>query len=240
MKAETGRAIAKTAVELTRNKRPVPVMRQELYEKVWQVPLKRLAEGWGTSYEQLVSACQVMNVPRPPAGYPNTNGIGATLQATILTEATNGTVIAESVPVVLPDYWDGPSRFVFKEQVLLKTGRTYAIALKVLEGDFWGIRSYGELFPPYPPGRYFINGVAVDSFDIWFRTVVRFTPPSLTLDPSATLRWQGIPSLPYTVWSSPDFANWSNIGIAQSSSRDFSFTNQPPDSRAVFYRISYP
>lgn len=69
-------------------------------------------------------------------GYPNTNGIGATLQATILTEATNGTVIAESLPVVLPDYWDGPSRFVFKEQLLLKPGRTYAIALKVLEGDF--------------------------------------------------------------------------------------------------------
>jgi hypothetical protein len=90
VKAETGRAIAKTAVELTRNKRPVPVTRQELYEKVWQVPLKRLAEGWGTSYEQLVSACQVMNVPRPPAGHWAQLSLGLPVEKLQLPEAGAG------------------------------------------------------------------------------------------------------------------------------------------------------
>jgi len=173
-------------------------------------------------------------------GYPNTNGAGATLQVIILTNAVDGIAVAESEPVVLPDNWDGPSRFVLRDQVLLEPGRTYALAVKVLEGDVWGIRSYGQLFPSYPLGRYFIGGTPVDSLDIWFRSIVNFAAPALTIDSLATLRWQGIPSLPYTIWKSPDMLNWSIAGTARASSRDFSFSEKLPGSGPLFYRVSYP
>jgi hypothetical protein len=149
-------------------------------------------------------------------------------------------VLAESEPVVLPDNWDGPSRFVLKDQLLLEPGRSYAIGLRILDGDAWGIRSYGQLFPSYPFGRYFIGGIAVDSFDIWFRTIVNFVPPSLAIDSRQTIRWQGIPSLPYTVWRSADLSHWSIAGTARASSRDFSFSEEHLDLGPLFYRVSYP
>jgi|PlaIllAssembly_1097288.scaffolds.fasta_scaffold133563_2 hypothetical protein len=187
-----------------------------------------------------VGALDAVDIWTLDLGYPSTNGAGATLQASILSDAVNGTVLAESEPVVLPDNWDGPSRFVLREQLLLEPGRSYAIALRVLDGDTWGIRNYGELFPSYPFGRYFIGGIAVDSFDIWFRTIVNFVPPFLAIDSHRTIRWQGIPSLPYTVWRSADLSHWSIAGTARASSRDFSFSEEHPDSGALFYRVSYP
>jgi hypothetical protein len=68
-KPEPGAGIGQTVAEPVRNRFPVTVTRQELYEKVWQMSLKRLAEEWGTSYLQLVAACELMNVPRPPSGH---------------------------------------------------------------------------------------------------------------------------------------------------------------------------
>jgi len=67
--AETDQQIAVTVVEPVRNRGALSITRQELYEKVWQMSLTQLANEWGTGYVQLVAACEVMNVPRPPGGH---------------------------------------------------------------------------------------------------------------------------------------------------------------------------
>ena len=66
---KTSAPAAEAVVEPVQNRGPIRVTRQELYEKVWQMSLKRLADEWGTSYVQLVGACEAINVPRPPGGH---------------------------------------------------------------------------------------------------------------------------------------------------------------------------
>ena len=91
VKAETGAQIVETVVEPVRNRGAVAVTRQELYEKVWQMSLKRLAKEWGTSYVQLVAACEVMNVPRPPSGHWARLSLGLPVEKFQLPEAGPGT-----------------------------------------------------------------------------------------------------------------------------------------------------
>ena len=91
VKAETGAQIVETVVEPVRNRGAVAVTRQELYEKVWQMSLKRLADEWGTSYVQLVAACEVMSVPRPPGGHWVRLSMGLPVEKCHLPEAGPGT-----------------------------------------------------------------------------------------------------------------------------------------------------
>ncbi|HTV63629.1 MAG TPA: hypothetical protein VMH30_13770 [Verrucomicrobiae bacterium] len=88
---ETDRQIAGTAVEPVRNRGAVSITRQELYEKVWQMSLKQLANEWGTSYVQLVAACEVMNVPRPPGGHWVRLSLGLPVEKIQLPDAGLGT-----------------------------------------------------------------------------------------------------------------------------------------------------
>lgn len=43
--------------------------RESLYEKVWSVPMKRLAKEYGISDVALAKICKKLGVPRPPRGY---------------------------------------------------------------------------------------------------------------------------------------------------------------------------
>lgn len=45
------------------------ITREELYAAVWSKPLNRLTEELNTTYPEIVKACDVMNVPRPPSGH---------------------------------------------------------------------------------------------------------------------------------------------------------------------------
>lgn len=63
------RAVDKMDPASFEKKAPVTVTRQELYENVWKFSLSQLANDWGTTYAQLVAACEAMNVPRPPSGH---------------------------------------------------------------------------------------------------------------------------------------------------------------------------
>lgn len=91
VKAGTGAQIAGTVVEPVRNKGPVTATRQELYERVWQMSLQRLAKEWGTSYVQLVAACEAMSVPRPPNGHWVRLSLGLPVEKFQLPEAGPGT-----------------------------------------------------------------------------------------------------------------------------------------------------
>src|SRR5688572_487201 len=43
--------------------------RQELYDQVWQTPVRKLAEQFGVSDVGLAKICKKHGIPRPPVGY---------------------------------------------------------------------------------------------------------------------------------------------------------------------------
>ena len=45
------------------------ITREELYAAVWSKPLNRLTVELNTTYPEIVKACDIMNVPRPPNGH---------------------------------------------------------------------------------------------------------------------------------------------------------------------------
>lgn len=47
----------------------VRLTRKELYEKVWETPLRTLAREWGISDVGLAKICKRHSIPRPPQGY---------------------------------------------------------------------------------------------------------------------------------------------------------------------------
>jgi hypothetical protein len=47
----------------------IKITREELYEKVWKVPLSQLAKQYQISDVGLAKICSKLNVPRPPRGY---------------------------------------------------------------------------------------------------------------------------------------------------------------------------
>lgn len=49
----------------------VVITREELYRRVWQVPLKQLVEEFDTTYHDLRRIALMLDVPRPPRGYWN-------------------------------------------------------------------------------------------------------------------------------------------------------------------------
>ena len=64
--------------------------------------------------------------------------------------------------------------------------------------------------------------------------------PVLRLVSTNLLRWDGLSNLTYTVEGSSSLTNWRTLGIASSSTTDFSFTNQMPSSGRNFYRVVFP
>jgi hypothetical protein len=186
------------------------------------------------------SALNVVEIYTRDWGMPAGNGLGATLAATIRADTTNGAVLAVSGPVVLPDGWEGVSRFEFAELVPLTPGNRYALEVRLLAGDNWGVDSYGLLWPSYAGGRYFVGPHQVNGTDMWFRTGVRPPPVRLVSEGAQIIRWEGIPPLYYSVWKSTTLTNWAWVGWAQPASGSYAFTNQAPGSGAVFFQVSFP
>ncbi|HMP84659.1 MAG TPA: hypothetical protein PKA41_18345 [Verrucomicrobiota bacterium] len=188
-----------------------------------------------------IGALDVVEIWTQDGSNPVTNGVGATLQVWIRDDTTNGTILAESQPLALPDGWDGPARFVFTNLVWLEGAKRYAMELKVLSGNNWLVRSHGSLFPPpYPAGRYFLGSSVSTQTDMWFRTGVRVPSPHAHLEYPHRLRWQGIPSMSYRVWRSTNLLDWTEAGTVFLNSTNFLFTNLVTAGSATFYRVSQP
>lgn len=49
--------------------RPVTITRDQLYRRVWETPMSRLALEFGISGNGLAKICDRLNVPYPPRGY---------------------------------------------------------------------------------------------------------------------------------------------------------------------------
>ena len=188
------------------------------------------------------TALNVVEILTRDWSFPLTNGIGGTLQVTIRDDSTNGPVLGVSEPLQLPDGWIGPSQFAFSTLVPLTPGRRHAIEVRLLEGNNWGVESYGAFAPPYEAGRYFVGTNLVNGADMWFRTGIRPPAVRLEIDPAQinVIRWQGIPPLTYSVWTSTNLTTWTQAGLVQSTTPSYSFTNNAPAPSQLFYRVSAP
>ena len=188
-----------------------------------------------------LGALDVVEIWTQDLGTVQSNGTGATLEVWIRDNATNGTVLGVSAPLVLPDGWNGPSRFNFTNPVWLTPEVRYAIELRVIAGDNWGVNSHGSLFPPvYPRGRYFLAGKPTDATDMWFRTGLQVAAPLVVLEPGNGLRWQGVPPLTYRVWGSVNLQDWGEVGQVTATSTNCAFSNIVFTEPHLFFKVSQP
>lgn len=58
------------------NQETIEISREDLYEQVWATPINHLAEKFRVSGSYLARVCEVLNVPRPPAGYWQKKAVG--------------------------------------------------------------------------------------------------------------------------------------------------------------------
>lgn len=188
-----------------------------------------------------IGALDVIEIWTEDASFPVTNGLGATLQVWLRDDTIHGSILAASEPRALPDGWNGVTQLVFTNIVWLEAAKRYAMELKVLSGNNWMVRSHGDLFPPpYPAGRYFLAGVPTERADMWFRTGLRVPRPHLTLEYPHGVRWLGIPSMSYRVWSSTNLLEWIESGRLFQNTTNFFFTNILTGAPHTFYRVTQP
>ena len=69
----------------------IKIVREELYEKVWQKPTVKIAEEFGISDVMIAKFCRKMDIPKPPPGYWRRIEIGAKIKQTPLPKATDKT-----------------------------------------------------------------------------------------------------------------------------------------------------
>lgn len=58
------------------NQEAIEISHEDLYEQVWATPINHLAEKFRVSGSYLVRVCEVLDVPRPPAGYWQKKAVG--------------------------------------------------------------------------------------------------------------------------------------------------------------------
>jgi endonuclease/exonuclease/phosphatase family metal-dependent hydrolase len=64
--------------------------------------------------------------------------------------------------------------------------------------------------------------------------------PVLALVSTNVVHWTGPSGLAYTVQRSDSLTNWSRAGTARSATTNYWFTNTPPASDWLFWRVAYP
>ena len=62
----------------------VKMSREDLYQRVWQEPMTKLAPQYGLSDVGLAKVCRKYNIPRPPVGYWAKTGVGHHVEQTPL------------------------------------------------------------------------------------------------------------------------------------------------------------
>lgn len=81
-----------------------PVSREDLYERVWTIPINHLAAEYGVSGSYLARVCTALSVPRPPVGYWQKKAVGKDKPRSPLPEAQPGDQLnwSSDVPLAKP------------------------------------------------------------------------------------------------------------------------------------------
>jgi hypothetical protein len=69
------------------------ISRQELYEKIWIAPLKKVAEELETTYTELARVCDELNIPKPAHGHWQRLKLGLPIEVFSLPEPTPGMAV---------------------------------------------------------------------------------------------------------------------------------------------------
>lgn len=162
-----------TVVEAVQNKEAMKVTRQKLYEKVWVMSLKGLAKEWGTSYLQLVAACELMNVPRPPSGHWVRVSLGLPVEQIALPEAGPGTVTEATLE---PIGWRTRPKQGGPEEV--QAGGAAARAVNDVAGE--------QAVAGSVPGSGAVVGVGIRA------TAIVLPPEGTELHPIAERHWRAL------------------------------------------------
>ncbi len=114
--------------------------RKTLYDLVWSTPLNKIAAEHGTSYGELVKACDLLKVPRPPHDHWTKVGLGHPVVVPPLPEVGPGVPTAASPKLRVPRPVSSVSRVVVKlppipDHELIQASRA---ALKGAERDQYG------------------------------------------------------------------------------------------------------
>src|SRR3569833_1115717 len=75
------------------SREPIRIKREELYRLVWSKPLRRIWTELGTSYVELVKACNAMDVPRPASGHWERLRLGQAVEQVPLQDAKAGVAV---------------------------------------------------------------------------------------------------------------------------------------------------
>jgi len=97
------------------------------------------------------------------------NGLGVTMLLNLCANSVTGSVVATSLPLVMPDNYLGTSDFLFSTPATVTPNDTYFFRLVVQSGDLWQV-NLGNSFG-YTGGSAYFSGVAS-------RTVQRFAHPA--------------------------------------------------------------
>ena len=74
------------------NNKKIKIMREHLFERVWTVPMSKLAPEYGISDVGLAKVCKRMEIPRPPRGYWRQLETGKQIKKAILKPLTKNGV----------------------------------------------------------------------------------------------------------------------------------------------------
>jgi hypothetical protein len=103
-------------------------------------------------------------------------GTGVTLQVNLRETAIEGSLIAASLPTVLPRCFEGIAHFDFSTLAALTPDKEYVVEVVVLSEDNWGV-AWQQIPDSYPRGTSIVLGALSDA-DLWFQEGLRdLTPP---------------------------------------------------------------
>lgn len=69
---------------------------------------------------------------------------------------------------------------------------------------------------------------------------VTVPPPTLVLNSTNIIRWQGLSNVTYSVQASTNLPGFATVGTATSATTNLSFTNQSGGAARQFFRVVYP
>ncbi len=114
---------------------------------------------------------------------------GQTVYVNLLSDSITGPVLASTLPVAFPDYFNGYITFNFSTGVSLSPGTRYYLQPVASTPSFQAGVIGGN---PYPNGSVFLSGVEHVGEALWFREGIVVPEPatvSLTLVAGSLLLW---------------------------------------------------
>lgn len=94
------------------------IERKKLYDEIWDISARKVADKYGISYSRLLSKCRECNIPLPPSGYftklqfgkpvTQTNLPGSDIQYVIIESPDSSKSLKEPISIAISDIVENP------------------------------------------------------------------------------------------------------------------------------------